>query len=45
MALDAIFRDQWGRVLATLVGILAFALKAQEAVTLRTGWRPYSSFT
>lgn len=31
MALDAIFRDQWGRVLATLVGILGDIELAEEA--------------
>ncbi|MBP2708552.1 sigma-70 family RNA polymerase sigma factor [Microbispora sp. RL4-1S] len=31
MALDAVFRDQWGRVLATLVGILGDIELAEEA--------------
>ncbi|MEV4755111.1 sigma-70 family RNA polymerase sigma factor [Micromonospora sp. NPDC049559] len=31
MALDAVFRDQWGRVLATLVGILGDLELAEEA--------------
>ncbi|MFI5065059.1 MAG: hypothetical protein ACHP9Z_13960 [Streptosporangiales bacterium] len=30
MALDAVFRDQWGRVLATLVGILGDIELAEE---------------
>ncbi|MEV5477461.1 DUF6596 domain-containing protein [Streptomyces sp. NPDC052207] len=32
MALDAVFRDQWGRVLATLVGVLGDIELAEEAV-------------
>jgi RNA polymerase sigma-70 factor (ECF subfamily) len=32
VALDAVFRDQWGRVLATLVGILRDIELAEEAV-------------
>jgi len=31
MALDAVFRDQWGRVLATLVGILGDVELAEDA--------------
>ena len=31
MALDAVFRDQWGRVLATLVGILGDIELAEDA--------------
>ena len=31
MALDAVFRDQWGRVLATLVGLLGDIELAEEA--------------
>ncbi|WP_323874516.1 sigma factor [Streptomyces sp. 3212.3] len=31
MALDAVFRDQWGRVLATLVGVLGDIELAEEA--------------
>ena len=31
MALDAVFRDQWGRVLATLVGILGDMELAEDA--------------
>ncbi|MFE9131703.1 RNA polymerase sigma factor [Streptomyces sp. NPDC007148] len=32
MALDAVFRDQWGRVLAALVGVLGDIELAEEAV-------------
>ena len=31
MVLDAVFRDQWGRVLATLVGILGDIELAEDA--------------
>jgi RNA polymerase sigma-70 factor (ECF subfamily) len=31
VALDAVFRDQWGRVLATLTGILGDIELAEEA--------------
>jgi RNA polymerase sigma-70 factor, ECF subfamily len=42
VALDAVFRDQWGRVLATLAGILGDIELAEDAAATPTAARSTS---